>query len=184
MKPRGGLKRPGSDGHPPEVGIFATTRASATLASQTAGADWRALEEAVPRPDVTGRAGSFGGGACALPARAGSHECGSIRDGGQAGQPRQEVRPGTCPALQPRPVAAARHWALGAARRRGPGLAPPAQPWSRPAAPAARQGAGPAAGKAQVSGEASRLGRPTQAGARAAATGASPPRDRLQSRCA
>lgn len=85
----------------------------------------------MPRPDVRGRAGSFGGGACALPARAGSPECGSIRDGGQAGQPGQEVRPGTCPALQPRPVAAARHWALGAARRRGPGLAPPAQPWSR-----------------------------------------------------
>ena len=96
----------------------------------------------------------------------------------------REVRPGTCPALQPRPVAAARHWALGAARRRDPGLEPPAQPWSRPAVPAARPGAGPAAGKAQVSGEACRLGRPTQAGARAAATGASPPRDRLQSRCA
>lgn len=80
---------------------------------------------------------------------------------------------GRCPALGSRRCKAER-----------PGLEPPAQPWSRPAVPAARPGAGPAAGKAQVSGEACRLGRPTQAGARAAATGASPPRDRLQSRCA
>lgn len=53
--------------------------------------------------------------------------------GGRA-NPDRKVRSGACPALQARPLAAARHWAPGAARRRGPGRTPPAQPWPRPRA--------------------------------------------------
>lgn len=102
--------------------------------------------------------------------------------GGRAKRDRK-VRSGSCPSLQARPVAAARHWAPGAARRRGPGPEPPAQPWSRPPALHPGGGRGRLLGRPGGWG-ASRPGRVTPAGAPAAATGAGPPRDWPQSRCA
>lgn len=97
-----------------------------------------------------------------------------------------QVRSGSCQSLQARRVAAAPHWAPGAARRRGPGPAPPAQPWSGSPGAAARRGVGPAAGEARGggAGEPPDPARVTPAGAPAAATGAGPPRDWPQSRCA
>lgn len=182
---RGALKGPGPDGSPPEGRV--TTGASATSACvairELSGALGRRLPRGCRGALTSPREAGLWGRGRALPAGAGSPDCGSIRDGRRAGQPGQEVRAGICPAPQARPVAAARSWAPGGARRRGPGLAPPAQPWSRPAGAAARQGAGPAAGRPERLG-ASGLGRVTSAGAPAAATGAGPPRDRLQSRCA
>lgn len=149
---------------------------------------WRGLGragKAAPRAEAsdvtTGRV--FRGGARALPARAGSPDCGSIRDGGRAGQPGQEGEiqdlptpagsaGGGCPTLGSRRCEA---------ERLGPGAARAAL--SRPAGAAARQGAGRLQGRPGWLGRL-RPGGVTRAGSPAAATGAEPPRDRPQSRSA
>lgn len=92
-----------------------------------------------------------------------------------AGQPDRKVRSGACPTLQARPVAGARHWAPGAARLSGTGLAPPRSSGRGRRALQRDRGRG-------------RLGslpaRRHRLGAPAAATGAGLPRDRPESRFA
>lgn len=163
---------PGGTHRPDAAAAYSCVPTGAVRSATREARRWRR------RPDVTTGGGPFGegrGGARALPGRAGSPDCGSIRDRERAGQPDRKVRSGACPALQARPVAAARHWAPGAARRCGPGLAPTRSSGRGRRALQRDRGRG-------------RLGslpaRRHRLGAPAAATGAEPPRDRPQSRFA
>ena len=117
-----------------------TPRHATGAARVPTGAASGAREKAVPRGsdtrDVTG-GGPFGAGRACFRAEPEAPTVAASGTASGRANPDRKVRSRACPVLRARPGAAARHWNPGAARRRGPGLTPPAQPWSRPAGAAA-----------------------------------------------
>lgn len=106
------------------------SRAAAASARVQVGAVWGApgRRRRGLRPLTSRRGGSFGAGRARFRLEPEAPTVAASGTAGGLANRDRKVRSRTCPPLQARPVAAARRWAPGAARRRGSGLAPPVQP--------------------------------------------------------